>query len=508
MENVIQFVHDLYGKFFGGLWEMIKALLSCFDVRAYWGIIQNHKQYLGRGTGIIAGGAAFLLFLTIAAILFALVMLLRRGFLLRGSVHAQSHLIQEVNSLNKEVMRLNLEKDKILSMKVSQIGLNPNEISNLTGEEMQTLLESQQGDVENGSRFFHLTKVDEEMAHYIPPVYDNHVTLPAICELFRNYCASNLGLYYEPKIIRLFLASFSCTRLIILQGISGTGKTSLPYAFGKFLENDATIVSVQPSWRDRSELFGYFNEFTKRYNETELLAKMYEATYNENIYVSILDEMNIARVEYYFAELLSIMEMPSRDEWIVDIVPSSWANDPKNLKDGKLKLPENMWYIGTANNDDSTFAITDKVYDRAMTIDINSKGVPFDAPKTPPLHLNFRHFEGMLDTAKLRYRVSEQNLAKVDMLDDYVIEHFRLAFGNRIVKQLREFVPAYVGCGGTELEGLDYVLCKKVFRKFEGLNLSYIRDEIDGLCNYLDELFGRNTMAECKAYLYRLKRLI
>jgi hypothetical protein len=89
-----------------------------------------------------------------------------------------------------------------------------------------------------------------------------------------------------------------------------------------------------------------------------------------------------------------------------------------------------------------------------------------------------------------------------------VIEHFRLAFGNRIVKQLREFVPAYVGCGGTELEGVDYVLCKKVFRKFESLNLSYIRDEINGLCDYLDELFGMDTMAESKEYLRRLKKMI
>ena len=62
------------------------------------------------------------------------------------------------------------------------------------------------------------------------------------------------------------------------------------------------------------------NEFTKKFNETELLRAMYEASYNENIYAVILDEMNIARVEYYFAEMLSILEMPSRDEWVVDII--------------------------------------------------------------------------------------------------------------------------------------------------------------------------------------------
>ena len=77
-----------------------------------------------------------------------------------------------------------------------------------------------------------------------------------------------MHLYYDIKTIRLFIAGMASTKLIILQGISGTGKTSLPYSFGKFLQKDTTIASVQPSWRDRTELFGYFNEFTKNFNET------------------------------------------------------------------------------------------------------------------------------------------------------------------------------------------------------------------------------------------------
>ena len=99
-------------------------------------------------------------------------------------------------------------------------------------------------------------------------------------------------------------------------------------------------------------------------------------------------------------------------------------------------------------------------------------------------------------------------LGKLAELDDYVIEHFRLAFGNRIVKQLKEFVPAYVGCGGTEIDGIDFVLAKKVFRKFESLNLSFIRDEIDGLITYLNKHFGKANMNECKEYLQLLKRLM
>ena len=64
------------------------------------------------------------------------------------------------------------------------------------------------------------------------------------------------------------------------------------------------------------------------------------------------------------------------------------------------------------------------------------------------------------------------------------------------MKQMKDFVPCYIGCGGTEIEALDYVLARKVFRKFESLNLAYIRDEIDGLCAYMDELFGEENMNE------------
>ena len=315
-----------------------------------------------------------------------------------------------------------------------------------------------------------------------------------------------MGLFYEIKVIRLMFAGLASTKLILLQGISGTGKTSLPYAMGKFFKRDTTIVSVQPSWRDRSELFGYFNEFSKRFNETELLRRIYEASYNEDINVVILDEMNISRVEYYFAEMLSIMEMPDPSEWKIELVPSSWSNDPKKLGGGKLLIPQNVWYVGTANNDDSTFSISDKVYDRALTINIDNKGVPFEAPDTPPMEISFTHVNEMYKKAIADHPIDQKWLDNIEKLDNYVIQKFRVAFGNRIMKQLKIFVPVYVECGGTDLEGIDHILCTKVFRKFEMLNLSLIRDEIKGLINYMNTLFGKGAMADCIAYLERLQK--
>ena len=292
----------------------------------------------------------------------------------------------------------------------------------------------------------------------------------------------------------------------MLQGISGTGKTSLPYALGKFIENDSTIVSVQPSWRDRTELFGYFNEFSKKFNETDVLRRIYEASYNDDVNVIILDELNIARIEYYFAEMLSIMEMPNADEWRIELVPSSWINDPKNLKDGKLLIPQNVWYVGTANNDDSTFAVSDKVYDRALTINIDNKGIAFEAPDTSPSRISYTYLNGLYKKAVLENPLEEKYLLLIEELDNYVIKKFRVAFGNRIMKQLKVFVPVYVACGGTVLEGIDHILNTKVFRKFESLNLSLIRDEIKGLINYLNTLFGKDSMKDCIEFLERLQR--
>ncbi len=511
MDTVFKFLFEFLGQFFGSLWSIITGLFAgignAFDFPAYINIINAYTTELGGLAWGIAVLAIVLLVAVLGLIVWLIVVAVKKFIRSHRRRKDTDSLVKEVQALNKEVIRLNLEKDKILSMKVSQIGLNPNEIAELTGEEIEALNNGEE-EQETGSRFYKLSEIDQLWADYQPPEYDNEITLPEFCDRFRLFACSRLGLFYDIKLIRLFVAAFASTRLIILQGISGTGKTSLAYAFGKFINNPSIIASVQPSWRDRTELFGYFNEFTKKFNETELLRAMYEASYNENIYAVILDEMNIARVEYYFAEMLSILEMPSRAEWVVDIIPNAWPSDPKHIKNGQLQIPPNMWYIGTANNDDSTFAITDKVYDRAMPINIDTKGVAFEAPDTPPININYKHFEDILNEAKAKYVVSEESLKKVGLLDDYVIEHFRIAFGNRIVKQLRDFVPAYVGTGGTEVDGLDYVLARKVFRKFESLNLSYIRDEIDGLCAYIDELFGEENMNESKSYLRMLKKLV
>ena len=359
---------------------------------------------------------------------------------------------------------------------------------------------------ETGDRFYMLSTIDENEKSYMRASYDKGITLKELCDNFRNYAASNHGLYYDIEDIRRFIAGMSVSHILILQGMSGTGKTSLAYAFGSFIDNSSTVIPVQPMWKERTDLIGYYNEFTKKFNETLLLEKMYEANYSEDIYISVLDEMNIARVEYYFAEFLSLLELPNPDDRYLEVVPDKWPTDPKNLIEGRIKLPPNMWFIGTANNDDSTFAISDKVYDRAMVLNLDMRSERFAAPLTSKMHISTKQFNDLVEEAIKEYDISRRNRARLEQLDKYLVEHFHITFGNRIMKQIRTYIPVYISCGGDELDALDDILSKKVMRKLETQNPIYLRNSAEGLITFLDELFGQDKMTLCKEFIHRLQR--
>ena len=353
-------------------------------------------------------------------------------------------------------------------------------------------------------RFPKLTLVDEKYAALTPPEYDNEISLQEFAEGYRRYAASQMKLYYTPEIVRRFVAGMAASKLLILEGISGTGKTSLPYSFSRY---PSTIVSVQPSFRDRTELLGYFNEFSKRFNETEFLRALYEANYRPDPTLIVLDEMNLARIEYYFAEMLSVLEMPNKDEWVLDLVPTAWDGDPVKMDGGKIHVADSTWFIGTANNDDSTFTITDKVYDRAMPIELNERADAFECELQPHCNVTAEHLEYLFQKAQVDYPISDELMNKMQKLDNYLITRFKLSFGNRIMKQLYDFIPVYVACGGTELGGMDYIVARKVLKKFESMNVTFVRDEITGLITYIDKLFGKAEMQDSKAYLRRIQNL-
>jgi len=509
MNTFLRFFYEFISIFFDGLFSGIsglwKGITKMFGVNEYAKLISNYKDnFNGNEKIFLVICIAFLLiFIVVFILLFILIIrAIIRKF---GNEVNKDELLNEIGDLNDQVRKLMKEKDELMAMKVSQLGINPQETEENESDNADDLNEEKG---EDGIRFPRLLAIDEKYKNYKVKKYENNFTLFELVDNLRCFSATKLGLYYDFTILRPFIAGLACGKLIILQGISGTGKTSLAYAWGKFVNKDSCVTSVEPSWREKTDFLGYFNEFSKKFNETRSLEEIYISGYDDDVHTIILDEMNLARVEYYFADLLSILEIPNKNEWLVDIVTDSWQSDPKNIVNGKLKLPENLWYIGTINNDDSTFMVTDKVYDRAMPIDINTKVAPFKCREQESININASYLKALFDEAEEKHPLSPKGEQQIKEIDDYVIEHFRIAFGNRIMKQINTFTSVYVACGGKEVEAIDYFIAKKILRKFEQLSVAFIRDEIDPFISFLNKKYGKDVMKECIEYLERIKKSV
>lgn len=507
-------------KFFENFLDWFKTLFSLFSKIFY----SYPKQYINDIITSCVNNENFkvldwivlVLVSIVLVIFFGLVIVvifqfLRKYIRFRKREIEKDELVDEIAVLNNRVFDLVEEKNKILALRINQIGGTEAYARQADMERGTSSLKGKRPALQSDSRFVKLTQVDkvyEISSEFTVMQSSDMVNLPELIDRFIKYSASQLHLYYTKEIIARFFAGMATSKVLILEGISGTGKTSLPYAMGKFFNKETSIISVQPSWRDRAELLGYLNEFTKKFNETDFLKAVYQAGYSDKPNFIVLDEMNLARIEYYFAEFLSVMEMPDVHEWKIDLVPASEPSDPKLLINGKLFINQNTWFIGTANKDDSTFTITDKVYDRATPIVINNKAELIDCDYTNNVQMTFDYLDELFKKAQAEITMSTKVMDSFKKVDEYIQQNFKIAFGNRIMKQIKLFVPVYVACGFTEVQGLDYMLANKILRKFESLNLSFLHNELDGLIELLDKLFGKNSFKVSIEYIEDLKKMM
>lgn len=506
----INFLKDLFGNIGVFFKTRLGAIGRIFtdDIPEYF----NKLSVASKDFGVL-GWLMFILVTIISCVLiffllYRLFQLIRRFIFFRAKEVEKDALLEQLAKAKEEAAKLTIEKNQLYALKVNSVyggAATTLQADNSLSDKDEAREETH--DL-TPSRFGKLSSIDKEYefsAPYIGTAEIENMSLKDIVDRFINFAASQHRLYYTHDVVREFFAGMATTKVIILEGISGTGKTSLPYAMAKFFTTNATIVSVQPSWRDRADLLGYLNEFTKTYNETDFLAALYEATYREDPSIVILDEMNLARIEYYFAEFLSIMEMPDTSEWLIDLVSKGIDSDPRNLTDGKILVPQSVWFVGTANQDDSTFTITDKVYDRTVTIDLNTRGEYFDAPMTESLNVPYTYLDLLFHQAQENSAISEKNLKNLMTIDGFITDKFKITFGNRIMKQIKMFVPVFVAAGGSENEAIDFMLMSKIFRKFNSLNLAFLTKELNELISLLDKLFGKGV---CKKSIEFIKSLL
>lgn len=360
------------------------------------------------------------------------------------------------------------------------------------------------------------TELDGKEAQYIAETEERrkhlfeNPTLPNIVRFVVDYAREcRLHLSYSLEDIATFVAGLGASRLAILQGMSGTGKTSLPKIFAEALMGNCEIVEVESSWRDKNELLGYYNEFSKCYTPKKFTQCLYKAKLNKDVLTFIvLDEMNLSRIEYYFSDFLSLMENEEdkREIKLLNVKLHRTVGGEllsyNALTDGHtLKVPANVWFVGTANRDESTFAISDKVYDRAQTMNFDKR-----APKihsfSEPLPQRFTTYESLrqlFDEAKANGKFDAEESAIVRQVEK-LLAPYNISFGNRILKQMEDFVKIYCACFGDRdavlKDAVEKILLSKVVSKLE--------NKVVENKEALAAEFNKIGLAACSAFVRKL----
>ena len=206
-----------------------------------------------------------------------------------------------------------------------------------------------------------------------------------------NKILRNEGLVFPSRIIDAFHTSLKChaiNPITVLAGVSGTGKTLLPVRYAEIMGMHRLVMAVQPRWDSPQDMFGFYNYLEKEYKATELsrtLLRMDPYNYpdvdfpmlksqwaRDRVLLVLLDEMNLARTEYYFSEFLSRLELR---RMVKDpALPKERSEAEMELDAGpgkyrfRLWVGHNVFFVGTMNEDETTQTLSDKVLDRANVL--------------------------------------------------------------------------------------------------------------------------------------------
>ena len=335
----------------------------------------------------------------------------------------------------------------------------------------------------------------------------------------KNAQSEGKQLNYRKSDLRIFLAGLAMSKLHLLEGVSGTGKTTLPNAFANAVGGSAKKIEVQAGWRDKQDLLGYYNSFERIYRETPCLQYLYKAGlpyYRDQMIFIVLDEMNLSHPEQYFADFLSALEDPDSQP-LISISDRGLPEVPQEMIKTtgiQLKLPHNVWFIGTANQDETTFAFAPKTYDRAHVMELQPDApvVPLKAVTERKGHISLKALMDSFDAAVTDHAEETKKIqVYVRDLAPFFRDKFRVSWGNRMNSHIERFAPVDIAAGGSVGEALDYIIATKVLQKVKGKHsikmddLEELRDLIQG--TWIDDLSNHGPARSLKVIEDEIKEL-
>lgn len=324
------------------------------------------------------------------------------------------------------------------------------------------------------------------------------------------------GFHFTLPQVAAFYCALRTKPFVILAGISGTGKTRLPRLFTEAIGAKLRLEAVRPDWADSADLIGY-RDLKENFRPGRLLGFAGEATKSPaRPHVFVLDEMNLARVEHYLADVLSKIESRRREDGkvVTDqlVAPEELNDDPLAAKWHEIGLPENLFIVGTVNMDETTHGFSRKVLDRAFTlefseVDLHQFGSNLEPDALPtgsvvslelfkPLALTLSeltdepHWETCMRVIDLLARVNRS------------LQKAQLQVGYRVRDEACLFVchASTISDVFPENTALDYVLCAKVLPRIHGGAATLQEIMLDLL-----ELTLRNNSAEYRSLIAEVR---
>lgn len=329
---------------------------------------------------------------------------------------------------------------------------------------------------------------------------------------FSQY-AQQCGFHFPERIILAFHTSLKVqgiSALVVLAGISGTGKSELPQLYAKYIGAQFLMLAVQPRWDSPQDLLGFYNYMENQFKPTPLIQGIYQ--YNRSpslqnrIAIVLLDEMNLARVEYYFSEFLSKLERRRNHEAYLDI---DLGNLPLAEEERHFKIPEQFLFAGTMNEDETTQILSDKVLDRANAIAMPrpaklelgrvSSTVAAANIAPPEGYLTYQQFRAWFqvpDPDSAAVREVEKILAQTNE----VMEEMGHPFAHRVYQAIAQYAVNYPGAEDIRSEKFRWALAdsfaQKILPKLRGIvigdrQMQQNLDELGAIINAI----GDNSLA-------------
>lgn len=293
-------------------------------------------------------------------------------------------------------------------------------------------------------------------------------------------CVEQKGFLYDKKDLYNFHVAAKSSKLLILSGMSGIGKSALVRLYGEALGLSASqmaFLPVRPSWMDDGDILGYLDKNSMLYypSDTGLAELLVEASkHPEKMYMVCFDEMNLARVEHYFAQFISVLE--KKDSRKIQLYNPSLENRVHNshLYPAQISIGDNVLFMGTVNMDESTYHFSDKVLDRANVITLHQRKFadmksfcPVKDGLFVPISADaYRKFR----VENKKVRLSNEELELLDALNEALQESrvsggigYRVAFD---IDRYVENIPSLKDF--TRGDGLDLQIVQRILTKVRG----------------------------------------